>query len=496
LFVCYGNIYRSPTAALVFAHESNKRRMPWGSITSAGFIAVEGRQSPDDAIGVAHERGIPLHEHRSRFLSDELISASDLIVVMDRRNEALLAVRDPRALSRTVLLGAFDPSHDVREPIIADPYGKGDAATKACFERIEHSAKGLLDALASYLPSQPAREGRIKEYAHRALTSPLAMPLWSSARREAASILMLHRFADPDRGISGHDPAVLAANLAFLRRHRFHICSLHDVVKRLLAGEPLVPNTIVFTVDDGYSDFADIAVPVFAQFDVPATLFTVTSFSDGASWIWYDVLRFCAAQYPSLRIDLPVGNDVMLLQWRNAAERRTQIRKLIARLHITPSETTEELVAIFPKLLGVSLPEQPPPRYAPVTWEQMRNLESRGMRFGPHTHTHPILSQASAERARSEVQTSWRRLETELSRPTPVFCFPSGTQQDFTERDRGAVRDAGLAGAVSSFGGRLASKEFMQRRFALPRVAYDEVVSRFRWQVSGPEFIEKVMTQV
>jgi len=486
IFVCYGNIYRSPTAAQVFVREAARRGLKFAGVKSAGLHAAEGRRSPEDAQRAAEPLGISLGEHQSSYLSDAMIAESDLIVLMDRRNEALFRARAPEALARTVLLGAFDTDREHGNPAIADPYGKGASATAACFERIRRTITGLLDALSINYSSQSAPDTPPRRFVRRILTSSALLPLWAPSRRQAASILMLHRFADPARGVSGHDPDVLTSNLAYLRRHRFHICSLHDLVERFREGRPLVPDTVVFTVDDGYYDFAEIGAAIFAKFDVPATLFTVTSFVDGDAWLWYDVLRHCAAEHPSLHIEVPIGEETFTLQWRNAVERRTRVRRLIAKLHDTPASVTDDVVNAFPSLLGVKLPPRPTPRFAPVRWEQARALESQGMRFAPHTHTHPILSQTSAARVRDELETSWRRVQAEVAHPTPVLCFPSGTEADFTEANSAAAREAGLWGAVSAFGGRVTIRDFAERPFALPRLAYDASDSRFRWQVAGP----------
>lgn len=487
-FVCHGNIYRSPAAQLTFLREAERRGLRFGSVASAGLRARDGQPSPDDAVRVAEHYGLPLHLHRSRFLTDEVIAESDLLVIMDRRNEALLALRSRGALQKTVFLGAFDPSGD--DPTILDPYGRGPEAVAASFVRIDRSVAGLLDALAGRSPR--ARSGsratliaRGKNLVRTSLTAPPFQWLWAGRRRQAASIVMLHRFAHPDRGVSGHNVAELAENLEFLRKNDFHICSLAELIERYRNGLPPRPNTIVFTVDDGYADFVEIGAPLFAQYDVPATTFLITGFVDGAGWIWYDKLRYCALQHPALQVEVPIGDQLMPLAWRNAGERRIALRRFIRRLHAVPAATVEATVSAFPGLLGVSVPEMPVARFAPLTWADVRTLERRGMRFGPHTHTHPILSQVDAVRSRDEVVRSWSRLCAEAAEPTAVFCYPSGMPGDYTAREEGTVREAGLEAAVVAFGGRVSPSHFRRNAFALPRIAYEASPASFRWQLAG-----------
>jgi len=497
LFLCHGNIYRSPAAEVAFAEEARRRGFPIGSVASAGVRASPNRSAPADAVAAAAAIGVDLRDHRSTFLSADVLAESDLVVIMDRRNQALLAELSTEALNRAVLLGAFDPEHGAEDPVIDDPYGQGDDAVAACYARIERSVRGMLDALAaSTSPGQVGRRSalrtRAKHAVRRNLTSAPWLSLWDRSRQDAASVLMLHRFSNPDLGIIGHCPEQLASNLEYLRRHRFHICSLEQLTTRLAAGLPPLPNTVVFTVDDGYADFAEVGAPVFARFDVPATVFLITSGVDERRWVWYDVLRYCAVQHLTARIEVPIGEDRMVLAWRNSGERRRAIRQLIAQLHRCPTDVVEAVAAGFPDLLGTALPEQPTPRFALMNWDDVRHWEERGMQFGPHTDRHPILSRSTAERAREEIEISWRKVRERTLRPVSTLCFPSGMREDVTARDRAIAREAGLTSALIAYGGRVTGAARPDTLFSIPRLAYDSVPALFRWQVGGwvPKFRE------
>jgi peptidoglycan/xylan/chitin deacetylase (PgdA/CDA1 family) len=90
-----------------------------------------------------------------------------------------------------------------------------------------------------------------------------------------------------------------------------------------------------------------------------------------------------------------------------------------------------------------------PPRTL-LTWERMRALDGRGLRFEPHSRSHPELPKVSAERAREEIEGSKKRLEDELGREALAFSYPHGA---FDERLEGMVRGAGFKLAVTDLGG-------------------------------------------
>src|SRR5262249_30226674 len=106
LFVCYGNIMRSPMC------EALMRRAVLGhpesfNINSAGLNAVPGRRPHPWAVTAAAELGIRLEPHRARALTNEMVDNADLIFVMDFQNRVDILSRFPRAMEKLALLGAF-----------------------------------------------------------------------------------------------------------------------------------------------------------------------------------------------------------------------------------------------------------------------------------------------------------------------------------------------------------------------------------------------------
>lgn len=145
--LCYGNIYRSPLAAALLQREAKRRGWRDVSISSAGFVRREGRPSPDDARGVARELGLSLDEHGSSRLTRLRADAATLLIVMDRRHEALLLHEHPHVLGKVVPLWRFGMAPGAREEVLHDPYGQGIEAVRACYARIERGVVALSDAL-------------------------------------------------------------------------------------------------------------------------------------------------------------------------------------------------------------------------------------------------------------------------------------------------------------------------------------------------------------
>ena len=74
------------------------------------------------------------------------------------------------------------------------------------------------------------------------------IPFWP-LMRSRATIFMLHRFRDPEHGVEGLEPEKIRHELAFLRRKRFKLVSLENLVGLLAEGAP-VGGMVAFTIDD------------------------------------------------------------------------------------------------------------------------------------------------------------------------------------------------------------------------------------------------------
>jgi protein-tyrosine phosphatase len=142
VFLCTGNICRSPYAEKVFERSQRAGLAPKVTVLSAGFLAP-GRPSPEEAVRIARDRGISLEAHRSRQASPESLAACDLLVCMEPAHLAAIAqMLGPRHAANVVLLGDLDSETPERREIV-DPWGRGDRFFVAAFERIERCAARL-----------------------------------------------------------------------------------------------------------------------------------------------------------------------------------------------------------------------------------------------------------------------------------------------------------------------------------------------------------------
>jgi protein-tyrosine phosphatase len=152
LFVCMGNICRSPTAEGVFAQLVSSRAPDLEiEIDSAGTHDYHIGSPPDRrTVAAAARRGIDLSTQRARQVEDADFSRFDLIVAMDRLNREVLRARSEATAHRRIRLllefAGRDPESDAVD--VPDPYYGGPLGFEQVLDLIEEAAEGLLGEIA------------------------------------------------------------------------------------------------------------------------------------------------------------------------------------------------------------------------------------------------------------------------------------------------------------------------------------------------------------
>ena len=312
--------------------------------------------------------------------------------------------------------------------------------------------------------------------------------------RNTATVYMLHAITagktSDSRGAYSEEAAgalsadMLRQSLRYLRDHKYNVISLTEWVERLEGHKPSY-KTVVFTVDDGYRDFYEHAYPVFREFGYGATIFTTSDFIEGRLFFWWDTIEYAFNHTTMTSLDLGVI-ELGPLSFATAVEKSDAIARFTKHCKTLKNEDKLTLIARLVSELGVDISGQPKGRYAPLSWNEMLEMQKGGIEFYPHTKTHPIMTRIP--RAQKEVEAAVPKalLEQKLGRPANIFCYPNGGWSDFDDETIDVLRKAGYIAAVTGITGfNLTTAEnemFKLWRFAIP----DDMVT-FKQHISGFE---------
>lgn len=147
LFVCMGNICRSPTAEAVFRHKLEAQGLSARfSHDSCGTIGYHVGSPPDErATQAAEKRGYKMADLRARELSKDDLDQFDLLLAMDKSNfDHILEMASPGQQAKVRLMLSYGSSNAVEVP---DPYYGGRKGFEHVLDLLEDACDDLLSRL-------------------------------------------------------------------------------------------------------------------------------------------------------------------------------------------------------------------------------------------------------------------------------------------------------------------------------------------------------------
>lgn len=237
-----------------------------------------------------------------------------------------------------------------------------------------------------------------------------------AATRQARSIrqpriLMYHIVGDAELSVRQ-----FAWQMRFLRDH-FEPISLGGLVDRLQAGVT-TGREVAVTFDDGVQNHFTVAWPLLQAHHVPATFFVCPGLIESGDWLWRTELR--------MRLNV-LDRATRIEAARNAGCTATEVEAIMAWTKGLPMDVRRA----FERDIETHTTDFTPPRaqvehHAPLTWDQLREMDDGLITIGSHTRTHPILPTLTESMLQDEIGGSRLALEEKLGHTVDLFSYPNG----------------------------------------------------------------------
>jgi peptidoglycan/xylan/chitin deacetylase (PgdA/CDA1 family) len=263
------------------------------------------------------------------------------------------------------------------------------------------------------------------------------------------------------------EPDFLRAMLAHLRALDIDIVSMDEAHQRL-ARQDFARRFACFTLDDGYRDNRDFALPVMREFDAPLTVYVASDFVEGRGALWWVALERAIAKASS--IEIPVGGALTRFDTGTPSTKQTAFDQLHDWLRALPGEhDLQREVSALCARHGVD--EATISRDLCMSWNELKNFAGDPLvTIGAHGVTHGNLAKQSEATASFEMETSRARIEAALQRPVLHFAYPYGDRIAAAAREFALARTLGFKTAVTTRPGML-FPESTGHLTALPRVS-------------------------
>ncbi|BDG05853.1 polysaccharide deacetylase family protein [Anaeromyxobacter oryzae] len=277
-------------------------------------------------------------------------------------------------------------------------------------------------------------------------------------RRQAGGsrvlILSYHRVTPDFAATARESLASLLVSTDTLRRQLELVGRRNDIVsleeaRRVLAEPPgrrRRRDVVAVTLDDGYADNAEHALPILAALKVPATVFIPTGYIGTERRLPHDRLHAALTELgrrgvPFERAGLPSPVQALLTACAESGPAAT-LDRLISRL---PHDRLVALADALEARLGRTERDLPAGTRL-MTWDEVRALDAAGIDVGGHTVNHAVLSNLPLAEARRELGACRDHVLEHLGKPPRHFAYPNGYYTPAVQREVGA---AGFEAAVT-----------------------------------------------
>ena len=247
-------------------------------------------------------------------------------------------------------------------------------------------------------------------------------------------------------------PEFLRAMLAHLRSRNIDIITMDEVHQRLVERD-FSRRFASFTLDDGYRDNRDFALPVMREFDAPMTVYVTSDFAEGIGRLWWIALEMVIAK--ATAIEATIGGAALRLDTSTASAKQAAFDRLHDWLRSLPGEhdVAREIGSLCARH-GVD--EAAICRELCMSWEELKPFAADPLvAIGAHTITHCNLARQTGETAGREMAVSRARIEEALQRPVLHLAYPYGDKIAAGPREFALARAAGFKTAVTTRPGML-----------------------------------------
>jgi peptidoglycan/xylan/chitin deacetylase (PgdA/CDA1 family) len=270
-------------------------------------------------------------------------------------------------------------------------------------------------------------------------------------------------------------PDFLDDAISRLKAEGYEFVRLQDVPVRLAAKSP--QPFAAFTLDDGYRNNAEHALPVFKRHSVPFTVFVTRGFAERTHSLWWETLAELLGQEHRIVFDFGQGPESVDLtsqagkfdafdrfaQYVGSTDETIAVSRIdaLARSHgVDPLRITAHLT---------------------MTPDELQTLAAHPLAsLGAHTLSHRALSRLSEHDARAEMRDSADWVTATIGKRPTTIAFPYGTRQAVSERDYAIARDLNFSVAVTTQPGTLCERS-ESRLTALSRISLNGYYQQARY---------------
>lgn len=287
---------------------------------------------------------------------------------------------------------------------------------------------------------------------NRSLSCPkgILSALTSTDPNSWLTVLMYHEVLDDEWDVGSWlvvKRSEFKKQMAHLKTN-FHIVSIQEALDDPESLGINKKQSVILTFDDGYAGNSEAAFPILKEMEIPFTIFCATEAIESQIPYWYDrVIRalLCNRDVVKFSLGEPHPKVFRFNGFGQGENKWDEIQCMLTYLKSLPRI---ERAGAVEKISSIIDPLDTDYPVRPLTIAQLKEIAGCELAtIGAHSHTHDILVQLSTQEARTNIETSHRKLGEWTGRSIDFFSYPNG---DYDGAILNAVRDLGFKAAFTT----------------------------------------------
>ncbi len=284
-------------------------------------------------------------------------------------------------------------------------------------------------------------------------------------------IIMLHRVLPEklnqytiNKGLA-ITPEYLEVCIQYFISKKYRFISLDELHHIITSGAQKQQKFICFTMDDGYKDNLEYALPLFKKYDIPFAIYITNCFPNRTAILWWYLLEQTIKSKSEFVLN--VGSEVVTYKWSSFSEGEKiypEIRKKIRQIpRSIYADSLKTAFMIDDDFIKSFCDEQA------LSWDEIEQLGTEPLvTIGAHTIHHLSLATLSETDLNAEMEQSKLELENKIGKPVEHFAYPYGGFEDAHIREYKAAETLGFKTAVLNYPGNV-FPEHKKSTMAIPR---------------------------
>ncbi len=297
----------------------------------------------------------------------------------------------------------------------------------------------------------------------------LLAPVWSGV----GAIFTLHHIIPAGKedtfspnGILEIKPNYLAEVIQQVLKLGYEVVTLDEVQRRLVEKD-FAKKFVCFTLDDGYADQYEHAIPLFNQYEIPFTIYVTTGLPDGTAIQWWRVIEDILRR--ENKIDLSIDDKQIRMPTRTAQQKQLAFNAIYWPLRQASHASQQATIQALINQYSIDCPAMC--RNSALSWEMLEQLSRNELAtIGAHTVNHYQMNRLSPQQVTDDASQGRDILKRHLGKEPSHFCYPYGDRTAAGAREFSIIKKLGFATATTTRKGVL-FPEHREHLHALPRIS-------------------------